>query len=261
MGYENLIYEKHGHVGIVTMNRPEHLNAMSSGMEADLKAVFVEMDLDADVRVTILTANGRGFCSGAYLKDENKHVVNGPEVVMKPRLQGRSTLETMWDYPKPLLSAVNGLAYGGGLNYVLCSDLTIACEEATFCFPMPKIGIIPAVPGVGALVLRVGAVKAAEMSLLGEPITAREAYESGLINKVVPSADLMSEALAWAEKIADCAPMSERMIKEDLQRSIEHHWDASATWLRDMMCFMSEDRAEGHRAWRNGRTQPNFVGR
>ena len=166
MPYENLIYEKTDRIATVTLNRPEYLNAFSPGMGADITAVFDEMAEDDEVLVTIITGAGRGFSAGAFVRDPNTHALNSPaEGVM--RVRGRGSFP--WDYPKPLIGAINGPAYGAGLNVVLCCDIIIASTEARFCFPMARLGIIPAWPGAAGLAPFVGKTKAAEKAMMGPP--------------------------------------------------------------------------------------------
>ncbi|HEY4200161.1 MAG TPA: enoyl-CoA hydratase/isomerase family protein [Devosiaceae bacterium] len=258
MSYENIIYEKRDGVGIVTLNRPEYLNATSPGIHADLIDVFEQMLHDSEVRVTVLTGNGRAFCAGAYVKDKNKHVVNGPSRVITPRSSPRF-LTRLWQYPKPLISAVNGLAYGEGFNMVLCSDLIVASEEAKFCFPMAKLGIIPNTPGVAGLALYVGKARAMEIAMLAKPLEAKDAFNAGLVNRLVSHENLMTEALSIADDLAGLAPISVWLIKDDLRHSLEHHIDFEGTQMRDILTMMSSDREEGHRAWREKR-KPVFRG-
>ena len=257
MPYENLIYEKTDRIATVTLNRPEYLNAFSPGMGADITAVFDEMAEDDEVLVTIITGAGRGFSAGAFVRDPNTHALNSPaEGVM--RVRGRGSFP--WDYPKPLIGAINGPAYGAGLNVVLCCDIIIASTEARFCFPMARLGIIPAWPGAAGLALYVGKAKAAEMAMMARPVDGEDAYRWGLANKVVPPDQLMDEANAWAREFAGLAPISTRLIKDDLRDSWEASFHRSANRLRFMTAQLTSDREEGHRAWREKRA-PVFTGR
>ncbi len=258
MPYENLIYEKKERIGTVTLNRPEYLNAFSPGMGGDITAVFDEMARDDDVLVTILTGAGRGFSAGAFVKDPNTHALNTAAEGIHQLRGGRSAFP--WDYPKPLIGAVNGPAYGAGLNLVLCCDIILAAPEARFCFPMARLGILPAWPGAPTLALFVGKAKASEMTLMARPVDGEDAYRWGLANKCVPLSELMDEARSWAQEIAGLAPLSTKLIKDDLRESFEGHFNRGANRLRFMALAMTEDREEGHRAWREKRA-PVFKGR
>ena len=166
----------------------------------------------------------------------------------------------MDEYPKPLIAAVNGPAYGAGLNMVVLSDIVIASREASFCFPMARLGIIPAYSGASRLALFVGKAKASEMALMGKAIDGEDAGRWGLANKVVSSEELLDEAMAWAIDITGVAPISARLIKEDLREGWNHHMDISANRLRFMASQLTSDSEEGHRAWREKRS-PEFRGR
>ncbi len=256
MAYQNILYEKKDRIGKVTINRPEYLNALVPGMSEELAHVFQEMERDEEVLVTIITGAGRAFCAGAFLKDPDAHMVNNSaEWVMQPL-----GVSPMWAYPKPIIGAINGAAYGGGLNMVLACDFIIASTEARFCFPMARLGFMPSTPGVQALALWVGKAKAGEMAMMARPVTGEDAYRWGLANKVVAPDELMDEATSWALEIAGLAPLSTRLIKEDLRGSLDHHLDAKANRLRSMATRLTSDMEEGHRAWREKRA-PVFTGR
>ncbi|MBI2887973.1 MAG: enoyl-CoA hydratase/isomerase family protein [Chloroflexi bacterium] len=257
MPYENLIYEKQDRIATVTLNRPEYLNAFSPGMGTDIANVFDEIAGDDEVLVTILTGAGRGFSAGAFVRDPNTHAVNSAGEGLRGRA-GRGSFP--WEHPKPIIAAVNGPAYGAGLNLVLSCDIILAAPEARFCFPMARLGILPAWPGAPALALYVGKAKAAEMTLMARPVDGEDAYRWGLANKCVPLSELMDEARAWAQEIAALAPLSTKLIKDDLRESFEGHFNRSANRLRFMALGMTEDREEGHRAWREKRA-PVFKGR
>ena len=164
-----------------------------------------------------------------------------------------------WQYPKPLIGAVNGPAYGAGLNLVLCCDIILASTAARFCFPMARLGIVPHWPGAQTLALYVGKAKAAEMTLMARAIDGEDAYKWGLANKCVAPEQLMPEARAWAAEIAGMAPISTRLIKDDLRDSFELSFTRSANDLRFMTAQLTSDRAEGHAAWREKRP-PQFTG-
>ena len=257
MVYDNLLYEKHGGVATVTLNRPEYLNAFSPGMGADIAAVFDEMADDDDVRVTILTGAGRGFSAGAFVKDPQTHALD--TVARGVRRERPRRVGFNWDYPKPLIAAVNGPAYGAGFNLVLAADIIITSTAARLCFPMSRLGIIPAWPGVQTLALYVGKARAAEMTMRARPIDGQEAALWGLANTCVAPEELMSTAEAWAQELAQLAPLSLQMIKDELHDSEEVLFDRKRNRLRFMAAMESEDREEGHRAWREKRA-PVFKG-
>jgi enoyl-CoA hydratase len=258
--YENILYEKRDRVGIVTLNRPENMNAMAPGMHEEIKDVLRAMTEDDDVLCTILTGAGdRAFCAGAFVKSAQTHHADGPADYLDRR--GRSPLEAVDHYPKPIIAAVNGYAIGAGLNLVVLSDLVIASENASFGFPMTKLGIIPAYAGSARLAQWVGKGKAMEMALMSRRIDAQEAYRVGLANKIVPLSGLMAEASAWAKEITGLAPISVRLTKEDIKQGMDTGPDSAvdANFFRFMAAVLTEDRVEGHKAWREKRT-PVFKG-
>ena len=257
MDYEMIVYEKKDRIGIVTLNKPEHLNGLAPGMSDELIDVFDRMTNDPEVLVTVLTGAGRAFCAGAYVRDPKTHSLESP---VEGVLRGKSALQAMDEYPKAIVAAVNGPAYGAGLNMVCLSDVIIAAPEAKFCFPMTRLGIIPGYAGAARLALFVGKAKASEMSLMARPIDGEDAYRWGLANKVVPKERLLDEALAWAEEITKLAPLGVRIAKEDLHESWKHHLDVKGNRFRFMLTQLTEDREEGHRAWREKRA-PVFKGR
>jgi len=263
MAYENIIYEKRDRMGIVTMNRPEYLNASSPGMNADIADAFYEMTEDDDILVAIITGTGRAFSAGAFVKDPKVHALdNASEGINRPRRRARGSEDgPAWDFPKPLIGAVNGYAVGGAINHILMAcDILIASTEAKFSQNHAKLGIISAWPGGSGLALYVGKAKASEMVLMARTVDAEDAYRWGLVNKVVAPDELMPEAISWAQEIAGLAPLSTRLIKEDLRESFECHYNRAGTRLRGMMAQLTEDRKEGHAAWREKRT-PVFKGR
>lgn len=257
MPYESIVYEQRERIGLVTLNRPEHLNGLAPGMGDELCDVFQKMADDPQILVSVLTGAGRAFCAGAYMRDPKAHALDGPAEGI---LRSWGFLQVLDEYPKPVVAAVNGAAYGAGLNIVCLSDVVLATPEASFCFPMTRLGIVPGYAGAARLALFVGKAKASEMALMARPIDGEDAYRWGLVNKVVPREQLLDEALGWAEEIARLAPLSVRITKEDLRESWLHHLDLKANRARFALTQLTEDREEGHRAWREKR-QPSFRGR
>jgi len=209
------------------------------------------------VVVTVLTGVGRGFSAGANMKDPNTHALDAVADGMKRQ---PTRFNYLWDYRKVLIGAINGYAYGAGMNMVLSCDIIIASTAARFSLPASKLGIVHNGPAGNALALFVGKAKASEMYIMSRAIDGEDAYHWGLANKVVPPDQLLPEAMAWAEEIAALAPLSLRLIKEDLKESFDHHFNYGANRLRATMSHMTEDREEGHRAVREKRA-PIFKGR
>jgi enoyl-CoA hydratase len=262
LDYDTIIYEKKDRIGIVTLNKPEFMNGAAPGMGREITAVFNEMDRDDEVLVTVFTGAGRAFSAGAFIRDPNTHTLNSAgEATSRFGREDRGWGgKAMDEYTKPLIAAVNGPAYGAGFNMALMADIIIASTAAKFCFPMSRIGIMPGASGGPRLALRVGLSKASEMAIMARVMDGEEAYRSGLANKVVPPDQLMPEAMAWAEEITKLAPISTRLAKEDLRESWTHHLNHYSNGMRFRLSMMTEDRAEGHAAWREKRP-PVFKGR
>ena len=218
MDSHELIVEQKGHVAIITLNRPESLNALTMSMMDALTAACVKMNDDPDVRCVILTGAGRGFCSGLDLrknaigdpKRRNAYAMLDFNAHLIARLRG---------FAKPTIAAVNGVAAGGGLGLALACDLRIAAEEARFTAVFANIGM-PVQDAVGAFLPQVvGIPKALEMIYTARQVGGVEAKEIGLANEVVPKAQLMERAMALAEQIAAGPPVALAMSKQVVYRS------------------------------------------
>ena len=257
MNYESILFEQWAGIGTVTLNRPEHLNGLAPGMGEELSDAFQRMAQDPQILVSILSGAGNAFCAGAYMKDPHTHA---PATPADGLLRSWGFLQVLDEYPKPVIAAVDGPAYGAGLNMVCLSDLILATPEARFCFPMTRLGIVPGYAGAARLALFVGKAKASEMALMARPVGGEDAYAWGLVNKLVAREHLQEEALAWAAEITRLAPLSVRIAKEDLRESLQHHMDLKSNRYRFTLAELTEDRAEGHRAWREKRP-PEFRGR
>jgi enoyl-CoA hydratase/carnithine racemase len=208
-------YEKEGRVAIFTINRPQAMNAMNMEAVQELTAAMADFRDDPELWVGIITGAGdRAFCGGADIKDTLSF--------MKEHRQNQ------WVFPlaiwrglelwKPLIAAINGLALGGGLEIALTCDVRIAAENARLGTPEVNLGLIPGWGGTQRLSRMIPWCKAAEILLMGKLIDAQEAYRIGLVNKVVPQAELMSTAKEWAGVICQAAPLAVRTAKEAMIR-------------------------------------------
>ncbi len=209
-------YEKEGRIAVFTINRPEARNAMNMAAKRELYEAMVEFRADPDLWVGIITGSGeKAFCAGADIKDTlpfmKEHLRDSPWAIPPAPARG---LE-LW---KPLIAAINGLALGGGLEIALSCDIRIAAENARLGAPEILLGIIPGAGGTQRLPRFIPWCKAAEILLMGKPIDAQEAYRIGLVNKVVPPAELMSTAREWAEVICQAGPLAVRAAKEAMIR-------------------------------------------
>lgn len=265
MSYEALIYDKQDHIATITINRPEKRNAWTGQLSEEIVDVFSAMEDDPDVLVTILTGKGdQAFSAGADLSNPKTHrVTSVGEHLATVSPRGFSVFNAVADYPKPVIAAINGFAIGIGCLITLCCDILLASENAELGLPQVPLGIIPAYGGAVRLARYVGRGKAMEMVLLGERITAAEAYRVGLVNKVVPLPELMPLAQDYARRLAALPPLAVRMAKESLNKGLDIPSlkdAAQADIYRFMLLGQTEDSREAHQAWREKR-KPVFRGR
>ena len=264
MSYETLLYEKQDSIATVTINRPEKRNAWTTQMSEEIIAVFGMMEDDPEVLVTILTGSGeKAFSAGADLGNAKTHKVTtvGAHLAsVSPK--GFPVFNAVADYPKPVVAAINGFAVGIGCLITLCCDILLASDNAELGVPQVPLGILPAYGGAVRLARYVGRGKAMEMVLLGERISAEEAYRVGLVNKVVSLPELMPLAQDYASRLAALPPLAVRMAKESLNKGLDiaSLKEAAQTDIyRFMLLGQTEDSHEAHKAWRE-RRKPVFKG-
>lgn len=206
-------YYKEGRIAIVTINRPEVLNALSPEALIELTDVLISFRDDPQLRAGIITGAGeKAFCTGMDLNS----IQPDSQGSSNPRPEG--TLVRGLELWKPLIAAVNGYAFGGGLEIALACDIRIASENASFGLTEVTLGLIPGWGGTQRLPRLIPFGKAAEMILMGQRINANEAYNLNLVNKVVPLKDLMMTAKEWAIRLCNSAPLAVRAAKEAMYR-------------------------------------------
>jgi enoyl-CoA hydratase/carnithine racemase len=265
MSYEMLIYEKRDSIAMVTINRPEKRNAWTQQLSEEIVEVFGSMESDPEVLVTILTGAGNtAFSAGADLGNPKTHRVSSAgEHLATVNPRGFAVFNAVSDYPKPVVAAINGFAVGIGCLITLCCDILLASENAELGLPQVPLGIIPAYGGAVRLARYVGRGKAMEMILLGERITAAEAYRVGLVNRVAPLPELMPLANDYARRLAALPPLAVRMAKDSLNKGLDIaslKEAAQADIYRFMLLGQTEDSREAHVAWREKR-KPAFKGK
>jgi enoyl-CoA hydratase len=243
--YKTLIYEKKDDIGLLTINRPEKMNAISNELTTELKKLLDEIENDEELRVLIITGAGeKAFVAGADIKEIVDRDAKLGRRVTRERQEIFSRIENL---QVPVIGAINGYALGGGLELALACSIRICSDKAQFGSPEVKLGIIPGDGGTQRLPRLVGLGRAMEMILTGDFIDAEEAYRIGLVNKVVPLEKLMEEAMALAQKIASRPPLAVRYAKEVVNRSQEG--DAASgfaleSYLHALTCT-TEDKKEG----------------
>jgi enoyl-CoA hydratase len=192
-----------GTVALLTLNRPRKLNALNHELLVAMQNIFDEIELDARIRAVVITGEGRAFCAGADIAAFQRHVEAGPaEAVARFVRPGQRMTRRVESFGKPVISAVNGLAYGGGCELVEASHLALAAETADFCKAEINIGIIPTFGGTQRLPRNIGRKAATELILTGRIFGAAEAVRLGLVNRVVPGADLIGAAIDLAAELA-----------------------------------------------------------
>lgn len=240
------LYEKRGSIAWITLNRPEVLNALNRRLWREIYKNLNKAEEDADTRAVIITGAGRAFCAGDDIKDVAS--LKTPEDVKAFFLNfAAPTITKIVQLPKPIIAAVNGLAYGGGCEIAMLCDLVVASKEATFAVPEALIGAIPPVAAViGAYI--VGKLNISKMMLTGEPITAEKAQQMGLVNDVVSAEELREAAEKLAKATLRVAPSSVGIMKKLLnQRFKPEELMQSVEELIGIV--QSDEGKEGHRAF------------
>jgi len=257
MNYENVVVEKDGAVGIITLNRSQQLNALSYDLVKELTVAVEALDQNAKIRVMILTGGEKVFAAGADIKEMADA---GP---FDERLQGRlSFRDRINKISKPIIATVSGYALGDGCELAMSCDIIIASETARFGQPEINLGTIPGSGGTQRLARTVGKHRAMEMVLTGEFIDATEAQRLGLVNQVVPVELLLEEAMEIAEKIAAKPPLAVELAKEAILKAFNSPLDEGLEFERKCfyLLFGSEDRREGMKAFLEKR-KPQFKGK
>jgi enoyl-CoA hydratase len=257
MDFENVIVERDGPVGLVRLNRPQQLNALSYGLVKDLSLAMQALDQDDDVRVIIVTGSEKVFAAGADIKEMAEL---GPfDRPVQERLAYRDQINRI---SKPVIAAVSGFALGGGCELAMSCDIIIASETARFGQPEVNLGIIPGSGGTQRLTRTVGKYRAMEMVLAGEFVSATEAERLGLVNRVVPLELLLDEAKALAKKIATKPLLAIKAAKEAVLKSANTALDEGLEYERKSFYLLlsSEDRTEGMKAFLEKR-KPEFKGK
>lgn len=243
--YKTLVYEKKDNIGILTINRPDKMNAISKELTTELTHFLHELEDDEELRVLVVTGAGdKAFVAGA---DINELVDRDSRLGRKVSRERQEVFSRIENLPVPVIAAVNGYALGGGLELALACSIRVCSDKAQFGAPEVKLGIIPGDGGTQRLPRLVGLGRAMEMILTGDFIDAQEAYRIGLVNKVVPAEKLMEVAMELAQRIASRPPLAGRYAKEAVNRSQEGESFSSfaiESYLHALSCA-SEDKKEG----------------
>ncbi len=246
MAFETVLFEKRGRVGLITLNRPQALNALNAQLISELNQVLDACEADAGIGAMVLTGSEKAFAAGADIK-EMKDKSFG-DVVMNDFI---APWERLSRCRKPVIAAVSGYALGGGSEIAMMCDFIIASETARFGQPEIMLGVIPGAGGTQRLTHTVGKSKAMDLCLTGRHMDAAEAERCGLVSRVVPVADLLSEALKAADKIASYSLPAVMMAKDAVNRAFETTLAEGVRFERRAFqsLFATEDQKEGMAAF------------
>ena len=260
MSFDNLLIERDGAVAIVTINRPKVLNALNAETVEEIGRVFADAKTDDAVRAVILTGGGeKAFVAGA---DINELALQTPVTGREHALTGQHVFDLIENMGKPIIAAVNGFALGGGCELAMACTLRLAADTAKLGQPEISLGLLPGYAGTQRLPRLVGKGKAMEMILTGAPISADEAQRIGLVNRVVPAAELMTAAKELAAQLARSAPIAMRYIINAVNKGIEMPFAEACQYEATLFGLVAstDDMKEGTAAFLAKR-KPEFRGR
>ena len=257
MAYQNILVEARGRIGLVTLNRPQALNALNEALIAELNDALAGFESNPEIGCTVITGSEKAFAAGADVKEmaEKTYV----ESYLGKFLDGWTRIS---ETRKPVIAAVSGFCLGGGLELAMMCDFIIASETARFALPEITLGIMPGAGGTQRLPRFIGKAKAMDLILTGRMMDAAEAERSGLVARVVPPEKLLEEALAAATRIASYSQPIVMMAKETVNRAQETSLAEGARFERRVFLamFATEDQKEGMKAFIEKR-KPDFRNR
>lgn len=255
--YSTILVETHQRVGLIRLNRPEALNALNATILKELNTALQSFDGDEGIGAMVITGDERAFAAGADIKE----MADSSAVEMLQR-DNISAFDRIMEITKPIIAAVSGWCLGGGNELAMSCDMIIASESAKFGQPEINLGVIPGAGGTQRLTRAVGKAVAMEMVLNNRTLTAREALEHGLVNRVVPVETYLEEALKLAREIADRAPLAVRFGKAAVNRAFESALRDGLAEERSAFYFLfsSQDQKEGMQAFVEKR-KPTWQGK
>ncbi len=246
MSYENILVETHGRVGVITLNRPKALNALSSPLVAELNQVLEQFEADSGIGAIIITGSEKAFAAGADIKEmASKTYV---DAYLEDFI---SSWERITRVRKPIIAAVSGFALGGGCELAMMCDFIIAADTAKFGQPEINLGVMPGAGGTQRLTRFIGKSKAMDLCLTGRMMDAQEAERCGLVSRLVPADKLMEEALGAAQSIASKSLPAAMMTKESVNRAFETTLAEGVRFERRVFhaMFATQDQKEGMAAF------------
>jgi enoyl-CoA hydratase len=256
--YSNILVERRGAVGIVTLNRPQALNALNAALVAEIGAAFDDLEADPAIGAIVLTGNEKAFAAGADIKEM------ADKTYMQAYAEDFITRgwERVAQCRKPVIAAVGGFALGGGCEVAMMCDIVIAAENAKFGQPEINLGTMPGAGGTQRLPRFIGKAKAMDLCLTGRMMDAAEAERAGLVSRIVPADKLLGEAVAVAERISQLSRPIAMMVKESVNRAFETTLAEGVRFERRLFhsTFATEDQKEGMSAF-IAKRKPAFKNR
>ena len=255
----SVIYQREDQIELLTLNRAAKRNALSAELLNELSQAFARLASDDDLRALILTGAGDAFCAGTDISELSDLTETDAFEVSS---RGQQLCDQIESFPVPVIAAVNGIAAGGGCELALACHLRVASSDARFSMPETRLGLIPAYGGTQRLSRDIAAARALEMMLAGSELDAASALQLGLVNRIVKPGELMSEARALANRIAELAPLAIRACLKAVTEGLKLPFEEGLALERQLFAslFATEDAREGTRAFLEKR-KPVFRGR
>lgn len=269
MDYQTIILEKKENVAVMTLNRPERLNAISPQMVQEMVSALDDVDEDAETRVLVITGSGRGFCSGADVGEMTGRTQRDADAARRAEELRQGLIHSagrvipkLQKMQKPTIAMVNGVAVGAGFDLALACDLRVGSENTRFMNAFIRIGLFPGWGGTWLYPRVMGLGKALEYLFTGDFMEAKEAERLGVLNRLVPADELEKETMALAHKIANGPPIAMRLTKLQVYRGLEMDLETALQMAAacETITLSSEDHKEGVTAFREKR-QALFEGR
>jgi len=257
MSFETILLDIHGKVGLVTLNRPQALNALNAQIVGEINQALDQLEADPNIGCVVLTGSAKAFAAGADIKEMAD--LRYPQIYVDDLF---SDADRIANRRKPIIAAVSGFALGGGCELAMMCDFILAADNAKFGQPEINLGVLPGMGGTQRLTRAVGKAKAMELCLSGRLMGAEEAERAGLVARVVPQAELLEEALKVAATIASKSIPMTMMVKESVNRAFEVNLAEGVRFERRVFhaAFATEDQKEGMAAF-SGKREPEFKHR